>query len=54
MDIAKIRKALVAAAAACTVTAAALADSAVSIEEALAVVAAWTGVYGVYAAKNEV
>ena len=51
--IPKIRKALVAAAAACTVTAAALSDGAVSVDEALAVFAAWSAVAGVWYATNE-
>lgn len=48
-----IRKALAAAAAACTITAAALADAAISLDEGFMVAAAWLAVFGVYTATND-
>lgn len=50
--IPKIRKALVAGAAACAITAAAVADQSISIEEAVAVATAWSAVFGVWFATN--
>lgn len=51
--IPQIRKTLVAVAAACTVTATALSDGSVSVDEIVSVAGAWTAVAGVWYVTNE-